>query len=169
MIRKIVGSKDVGDSATMFLAHPLVQIVERMPSAAEFLRLRADAGWRLPSDAAVSHALQRTLYAVCAEAGDGKAIGMGRIVGDGAVQFFITDVIVLSAWRNQEIGSAIMAALMDYVHQHATAGSFVGLFAARGRQHFYERFGFIVRPTSELGPGMAYLHRQGSNWLGGLG
>ncbi|NLU42142.1 MAG: hypothetical protein GXX08_08050 [Firmicutes bacterium] len=34
-----------------------------------------------------------------------------------------------------------------------------GLFAALGRHPFYERFGFVARPTDELGPGMVYLKR----------
>jgi predicted N-acetyltransferase YhbS len=140
-------------------AHSRVRIVERMPSVEEFLQLRGDAGWPLPPQTAVSQALQKTVYAVCAENEGGKAIGMGRIVGDGTVQFFITDVIVHSSRRNQGIGSAIMTALMDHLNQHITKGSFVGLFAALGRHPFYERFGFVARPTNELGPGMVYLRR----------
>lgn len=52
-----------------------------------------------------------------------------------------------------------MTALMDYLNQQIAKGSFVGLFAALGRHPFYEQFGFIARPTDELGPGMAYLKR----------
>lgn len=53
------------------------RIVKRMPSVEEFLQLRGDAGWPLPPEAAVSQALQKTVYAVCAENEDGKAIGRG--------------------------------------------------------------------------------------------
>lgn len=141
------------------LAHSPVHIVERRPSVEEFLQLRADAGWRLPPEEVVREALQRTVYSICAEKSDGTAIGMGRIVGDGAVQLFITDVIVHSSWRNQGIGTAIVTKLMDYLNEHAVEGSFVGLFSALGRHGFYERFGFVARPTGDMGPGMMYRKR----------
>ncbi|HHW11154.1 MAG TPA: GNAT family N-acetyltransferase [Firmicutes bacterium] len=135
------------------------RIRERSPTVEEFLCLRADAGWRLPPEPAVRQALAQTLYAVCAEDDNGVAIGIGRVVGDGAVQFFITDVIVHSSWRNRLIGTAIMTALMDYINRHMTEGAFVGLFAAAGRQGFYDKFGFMARPTDTLGPGMVYIKR----------
>ena len=118
--------------------------------------LRTDAGWGFPPEEAVTTALQNTLFGACAETVDGQTIGMGRITGDGGVQFFITDVIVRKDWHNRGVGTRIMTALMRYIHAHAVPGCFVGLFSAVGREKFYERFGFVIRPNGHYGAGMSF-------------
>ncbi len=137
-----------------------LQFQKRIPSVAEFRELRQNAGWGIPPEASIAKALQSTLFGVCVLSPEGKTIGMARLVGDGGVQFFITDVIVHKDWHNRGIGSQIMKLLMEYVDQVALPGTFVGLFSANGREEFYKRFGFFVRPHEQYGAGMSYLHKQ---------
>ena len=133
-----------------------LRFVKRVPTLEQFRELRSNAGWGLAPDPIASDALTRTLFGVCVETADGTTIGMGRIVGDGGVQMFVTDVIVHQQWQNRGVGSEIMKLLMEYIEQNTTPATFVGLFSAFGRHSFYERFGFIVRPNETLGPGMMF-------------
>ena len=79
---------------------------------------------------------------------------MGRIVGDGFVQLFIADVIVHADWCGLGIGTKIVQLLMNGIRELDADGRFVGLFAAHGKEKFYEQFGFIARPNKVYGSGM---------------
>jgi len=80
---------------------------------------------------------------VVAEA-DGDAVGMERIVGDGAIFFYIQDVAVHPDWQDQGIGSDILSALVGWVRVSAPDKAFLGVFAVKGTEPFYEQFAFDV-------------------------
>lgn len=119
-----------------------VVLVERVPTATEYRQLCESVGWgQVMNFEAAVEALPRSLHAVVA-CRNGAAIGMGRIVGDGAIFFYIQDVAVDPRLQGQGIGRRILEALVGWVHTHAPKKAFLGLFAASGTQSFYERFGF---------------------------
>jgi GNAT superfamily N-acetyltransferase len=128
-----------------------VRLVERVPTADEYLALREAVGWGRPSTDAVSAALASSLFCVCLYSGK-RLIGCGRVIGDGGLYFYIQDVIVLPGYQRRGYGRHIMTALMDYVRGHAGQGAFIGLMAAQGVASFYEPFGFRERPAER--PGM---------------
>ena len=124
------------------------------PTTQEYNRLRDHVGWSVYADAdAVAYGLEHSLFHVTVRDGD-ELIGMGRVIGDGAITFYIQDVIVREDYRGRGVGKAIMERLMDYVARTATEDAVVGLFAAKGKEPFYERFDFIPRPNEALGKGM---------------
>ena len=43
---------------------------------------------------------------------------------------------------------------MEYISTHANHNSVVGLMSATGKEAFYEKYGFTIRPTEKLGAGM---------------
>ena len=53
------------------------RLVERSPTADEFLALRRDAGWLTPNSTAVRNALCNSFYCVCVEH-RGQCIGPTR-------------------------------------------------------------------------------------------
>jgi GNAT superfamily N-acetyltransferase len=126
---------------------------ERKPSVEEFIKLRKAVGWNQPAEEAIKKGLEGTLYAVCALEGD-EVIGMARVVGDGATVFYIQDVMVMPEYQNQGIGTALMGKVMDYIRREAAQGAVVGLMSALGREAFYQKLGFWVRPNDHFGPGM---------------
>nr|WP_275692646.1 GNAT family N-acetyltransferase [Rheinheimera hassiensis] len=85
---------------------------------------------------------------------DGQLIGMARVVGDGFMYFYIQDVIVAPDYRGKGIGHAIMTRVEAYLAKAYTTGATVGLLAAKGKEPFYRRYGFIERDGIELGKGM---------------
>lgn len=118
------------------------RLVARTPTAEEYRALCTAVGWQeVMNFAAAEAALRHGLHAVVVER-DGRAIGMGRVVGDGAIYFYVQDVVVEPVHQGRGVGPRIVAALVDWVHAHAPDRAFLGVFAAPGTEGFYRRHGF---------------------------
>lgn len=83
---------------------------------------------------------------------------MGRIVGDGAIYFYIQDIIVIPSYQGRGIGLLIMNEIEAYLEENAFNNSFIGLMAADGVQKFYHKFGYLER--AETQPGMSKLMKK---------
>lgn len=101
----------------------------------------------------VTQALEKTLFSVVIY-DDDVPVGIGRIVGDDRIVFFIKDVVVDPSYQNKSIGTAIMKALMEYIEGKACNNAYVGLMSTPKKEGFYKKFGFIERPTEKYGHGM---------------
>ena len=112
-------------------------------------------GWKRLTDKQAQKAIDGSLLTVTAYDGD-KAVGMGRLVGDGAVICYIQDLIVIPEYQGQGVGNVIIESLIDYVKETQLPGTqmMLDLMCAKGREDFYKKYGFIARPTDKLGPGM---------------
>ena len=129
------------------------QIIEKLPTLEEYNQLRQSVGWGIYERSVVLQALPDSLYFVCAVS-DGEIIGMARVVGDGGIAYYIQDVIVKPDYQRQGIGTQLMNKVMEYIRIHANNNSVIGLMAAKGKEPFYTRYGFTVRPDDRLGSGM---------------
>jgi GNAT superfamily N-acetyltransferase len=129
------------------------QIIEKLPSSEEYLYLRQLVGWNLLERDVVEKALPASLYCVCAVV-DRTVIGMARIIGDGGLAYYIQDVIVIPEYQRKGIGTQLMNKIMEYIRTNAYNNSVIGLMAAKGKEPFYTRYGFTIRPDSNLGSGM---------------
>ncbi|WP_319506134.1 GNAT family N-acetyltransferase [uncultured Methanolobus sp.] len=128
-------------------------IEEKLPSVEEYIHLRKSVGWSYPNNNAVEKSLHNSNYCVCVVK-DRMVIGMSRVVGDNSFIFFIADVIVLPEYQKQGIGTALMERTMSYLKENVQEYSYITLMSAKGREAFYEKFGFFKRPTDEFGYGM---------------
>jgi GNAT superfamily N-acetyltransferase len=126
---------------------------EEIPTPEEYIQLRQLVGWGLPERAAIQSSLPNSLYCVCARR-QRKIVGMARIIGDGGLVYYIQDVIVDPSRQGEGIGKRLMDRMMDYIRRHATHHTIIGLMAARGKEPFYERYGFTRRPNEKFGAGM---------------
>ena len=82
-------------------------------------------------------------------------IGIGQVVGDNGLYFYIQDLIVHPLHQSRGIGREIMRLLLTYINNNAKKGDFIGLMAAKGLECYYKEFGFQPRPKE--GPGMYYI------------
>lgn len=132
-----------------------VVIVKNMISTDLYLELRDSVGWKKLSREQAHRALKNSLCTMCAIY-DGKPVGMGRIVGDGSVICYVQDLIVRPDVQHLGVGSILLNALTEYVESITLDGTemMFDLMCAKGRETFYEKHGFIARPTDSLGPGM---------------
>jgi len=124
----------------------LYRLGERPPDSAEYRSLcRAVGREEFINFDAVRASLATSLYHVVALY-DEVVIGMARVVGDGALFFYIQDVIIVPVHQGRGVGALLMGRVMDYLPGHAPEKAFVGLFAAEGTRPFYARYGFAVDP-----------------------
>lgn len=129
------------------------EIVERLPTPQEYNRLRAAVGWRLYDEDLIARCLPRSLYCVCAIL-DGEVVGMARVVGDGGLVCYVQDVCVLPEHQGKGIGTQLMDRIMAYLKKEMAPNTIIGLMSARGKEPFYERYGFVRRPNERYGCGM---------------
>ncbi len=79
---------------------------------------------------------------------DGETpIACGRVIGDGALTFYVQDVLVAPKYQRRGIGSKLMELLLGHLATIAAPGAFIGLLAAPGTGGFFARHGFAARPA----------------------
>ena len=132
-----------------------LSLEENVLTAAEFMALRASAGWTASTEAQIAKGLCHSLYTITARV-NGESVGMGRLVGDGYLIWYVQDVIVLPSHQSKGVGKAIMEKLLAYAKANSLPGTpvTIGLMAAKGKEAFYENLGFRVRPNEREGAGM---------------
>jgi GNAT superfamily N-acetyltransferase len=134
------------------------KILLRLPSVKEYNDLRRLAEWPVFDEALVKEALSNTLFSVIAYDG-AEPIGMGRVVGDKAIYLHIADVIVHPNFQGKGVGRLIMNEIMKYIESTGGRNTNIGLMASKGREAFYQRFGFIERPAEKFGAGMIMVKK----------
>jgi ribosomal protein S18 acetylase RimI-like enzyme len=123
------------------------------PIIEDFLQLRKTVGWGDLDANLAEKSLNNSLFHVVIYH-DEQLIGMGRVIGDGAMYFYIQDIIVDPSYQGQGIGTVLMDTVEGYLRYTVTKGSTIGLLAAKGKEGFYARYGYIQRPNNTLGNGM---------------
>ncbi len=125
-----------------------IRLVDNILQAEDFIRLRVEAGFaEIPLDHA-KKALQNGLINVSALY-NGELVGMGRLVGDGAMYWYLQEIIILPQFQRKGIGTMIVNHLVDYAKANSFTGKFttVGGVSARGKEPFYEKMGFEIIPN----------------------
>jgi GNAT superfamily N-acetyltransferase len=85
---------------------------------------------------------------------DGRAIGMGRIIGDGGTAFQIVDIALEPEHHGKGLGKAIMSALAERLRTHAPEGAYVSLIADGDTRHLYAKYGFDPVMPASIGMAM---------------
>lgn len=122
-----------------------VQLVDNILQAEDFVRLRIEAGLvEIPVEHA-RKALQNGLLNVSAIY-HGELVGMGRLVGDGAMYWYLQEIIVLPEFQRKGIGTMIVNHLIDYAKANSITGKFttIGGVSAKGKEPFYQKMGFDI-------------------------
>ena len=127
---------------------------ENALTATQFTTLKAAVG-RDGYSLQVEKALTAGLYNIIAKDGD-DIVGMGRLVGDGVIYWYVQDVVVKPEYQARGIGKKIMAYLLQHIEKNSLPNTkvSVGLMAAEGKEGFYEKLGFFTRPNETYGAGM---------------
>ncbi len=133
----------------------MVNVKENCLDLEIYLKLRASVNWKKLSEEQAIMALKNSIYTVTAYIDD-KPVGMGRMVGDGAVICYIQDLVVHPSYQKLGVGDALMNKLISHANNLRLPDTelMLCLMCAKGRESFYTRYGFIARPTEALGPGM---------------
>lgn len=122
-----------------------------------FIKLREKVDFKYYPFDDVKVALDNTLYNVVIY-DNNKPIGIGRVVGDDRIVFFIKDIVVDPDYQKMKIGQLIMNNILEYISTKACDGAYIGLMATTCCVDFYKKFGFIERPNNDFGPGMVKFY-----------
>ncbi len=125
------------------------------PTPIEYDKIRNTTAWDKLDLKTIKKGLEKSLFSVCLYDID-KLIGVGRIVGDGSIYFYIQDIIVIPEYQGKGFGKIIMNEVMQYLNDNANHNSFIGLMAVEGVEKFYHKFGFKTRTTSRSGMYFVY-------------
>ena len=137
-----------------------IKHINKTPTPDEFNNLTEAVNWGRRDNKIVEEALNNTLYSLCVYDGD-KLIGYGRIIGDKTIFLYIHDVIVVPEYQGKQIGTGIMKALLKKIDEYKKVNPNIRTYlgASKGKEKFYERFGFISRPNEDLGAGMILYNK----------
>ncbi len=132
-----------------------ITVSENRISADEFNYLTSQVGWGTRASYIVEEALQNTAHSVSIYA-DNKIIGYGRLIGDKTIFLYIQDIMVVPEYQGKKIGIEIMNALLDKINEYKQMNSDIRTYlgASKGKEQFYEKFGFKTRASADLGEGM---------------
>ena len=132
-----------------------IRYIEKTPTATEFNTLTESVDWGTRENRIVEEALRNTLYSLCVYDED-KLIGYGRIIGDKTIFLYIQDIMVIPEYQGRQIGTGIMNKLLERIDEYKKINPDIRTYlgASKGKESFYEKFGFISRPNEDLGAGM---------------
>ncbi len=119
-----------------------------------YTSLRQSVGWNNWSREQTVNALENSYYTVTAF-DKSKAVGMGRVVGDG-MYFTIVDVVVMPEYQGKNIGSSIIKSILDHIENDMPGNSRVSiqLISEAGKEEFYIKQGFKLIPHEHCGPAL---------------
>lgn len=120
----------------------------------DYLNMRAAVGWSTFAIEQAAEGLKNsTVWCIRDQ---GKPVALGRVITDHGYVVYIADIIVLPEYQGQGLGRQIMENIMKHIKSQLKPGYRIMavLVAAENKEGFYEKFGFIKRPSELFGPGM---------------
>ena len=122
-----------------------VQLVDDALLVEDFIRLKLATGFMNRPLNQIEDALKNGLFNVSAIY-NGKVIGMGRLIGDGAMYWYLQDISILPEYQRKGIGKCIVNRLIEHIENTAIPNTCIeiGLSAVKGKEAFYEKLGFSL-------------------------
>ena len=130
-----------------------MKIRDALPSDKDFNTLLESVGWGNRSREILAGIRDASCYAISVYDDDG-IVSMGRVVGDGYF-YTIFDVVTLREYQGRGVGTLIMQSIVDWFNKLPN-NPILYLGASKGKESYYEKFGFRSRPNEDVGAGMKY-------------
>lgn len=121
----------------------------------EYMEMRRLVEWSAFPLEQAAEGIKNTFILICFRV-DGKPVALGRAVSDRGYVVYIADVIVIPEYQGNGLGRKIMESLMAQIKASMKPGYriMITLMAAQGKEKFYNKFGFVDRPSEFYGCGM---------------
>jgi N-acetylglutamate synthase-like GNAT family acetyltransferase len=129
-----------------------IEYRDEIPDADLFFLLYRTTEWdnkKKKQEQQLHEAIKSSWYMVSAYF-QNQLIGCGRIISDGYLHAFITEMIIHPHYQRQGIGKEILNKLIWKCHNAGIMD--IQLFCAKGKKEFYLKNGFDERPNDA--PGM---------------
>ena len=128
-------------------------VKHEFPTNSDFIKLFKSVGWDREEER-INKNRSNTCFAVSIYEQD-EIVGMGRIVGDGCY-YTIYDIVTRGDKHGLGIGSIVMTELVNWYKIIKDDDTYLYLGASKGKEPFYEKFGFKSRPNENVGAGMKW-------------
>lgn len=85
-----------------------------------------------------------------------QIVGCARVFWDKGYIAYLADVMVKPEYQKQGIGKQLVRACIGFVQEQLKEGWRIKIVivSAKGKEPFYEKFGFELRPNANDGAGM---------------
>ena len=127
-----------------------MQLVYETPAAADYIDLRLRSGMGQKNLERSQIALANSLLTVSIYE-DEKLIGFGRVVGDGAITFAVSDIMVDRDYQRRGYAEQIMQAIDRFFDENAHEDSYILLIANHPADLLYHKHRFEYLPENKCG------------------
>ena len=124
-------------------------------SAEDYCDLRSSVGWTPIAEAQARSGLEHSDFVIsCRE--DTITVGCARVFWDKGYIAYLADVIVKPEYQGKGIGKHLVSECISYIDSQLKDGWKIKIVivSAKGKEKFYEQFGFVTRPNDQDGAGM---------------
>jgi GNAT superfamily N-acetyltransferase len=131
------------------------ELVRTPPDLADYLDLRAASGLT-PRTPAEGRAALRGSWCWSTVRHGGRAVAMGRVIGDGGWYFHVADMATLPEHQGRGLGRRVLADLLAQIAEAAPGTPYVTLMADAPGRRLYESMGFVETAPRSLGMRLAH-------------
>ena len=110
---------------------------------AQFKRLYESVEWVSPDIRQIKIALGKSL-ATFSVFVDDRLVGMARLLGDGAMSFYIRDLVIHPEYQGQDLGKQLVEYMEEYILKQIEESWMVSLelICPKSNIGFYSKLGF---------------------------
>ena len=124
-------------------------------SVEDYCELRSSVGWTSIVEEQAKSGLEHSDFVIsCQE--NKNIVGCARVFWDKGYIAYLADVMVKPDYQGQGIGKHLVTECIKYIDAQLKDGWKIKIVivSAKGKESFYEQFGFIKRPNDKDGAGM---------------
>ena len=126
--------------------------IKKEIDVSEFIKIRQDLCWNDIPPSLIARAINGSMINISVF-DNKKCIGVGRIVGDGALKGMLTDIMVLKEYQNKGVGKLIVKSLIKELEDMVSDGDCFQLEASptANNRDFYIKCGLKYKPENQDG------------------
>lgn len=127
----------------------------------DYNALRDAVGWGALCKEQAQQGLDHTSYLISCYDQD-HIVGCARVIWDRGYVAYLADVIVMPEYQGMRIGYTMVEKSIEYVRSQLKEGWMIRIVlqAAKGKELFYTKLGFNIRPNDHAGAGMDLVLRK---------
>lgn len=136
------------------MSDPADELTRTPPTLEDYLHVRAASGLS-PKSAPQGEGALAGSWCWSVVRHEGRAVAMGRVIGDGGWYFHIADMATLPEQQGRGLGRRVLADLLAQIDEAVPAGAYVTLMADGPGRRLYESMGFVETAPESLGMRLA--------------
>ena len=121
----------------------------------DYCRLRSSVGWAPLVEEQAQSSLENSDFIISCREND-ETVGCARVFWDKGYIAYLADVIVIPEYQGKGIGKTLVSECIKYIDSQLKEGWRIKIVivSAKGKEQFYEKLGFQIRPNEKEGAGM---------------